>query len=184
LVHKDFACGYSPVLRAAFESDFAEGKTQTYIMKDVSEEVFALLSRWLYTQSLGDKGMTNNLEIAARSINQLMKLWVLADKLLLPRLQNEAIDLIEETRFKYHLDCTSLFNYIWENTAAHTPLRHLFVDYSVWNINKLSFRMHLDMFPKEMLGEICLLFADTTTSRGASFSRNMLEFHVKADEKA
>jgi hypothetical protein len=179
LVHKDFACGYSPVLKTAFNSEFVEGKTQTYTMEDVSEEVFAILTRWLYTQNLDVKGLGATSEIAsAVVVINLVKLWVLAERLMLPRLQNESIDLIEELRFKYNLDCSSMFKYVWESTTANTPLRRLFVDHCVWNINKLCFRNQLNMFPKEMLGKICLQFRDTSSSRGAIFSRRMASFHV------
>lgn len=42
-VHKDFVCHYSPVLKAAFESDFIEGQTQSYRLKDTSERTVKLL---------------------------------------------------------------------------------------------------------------------------------------------
>lgn len=57
LVHKDFACHYSPVLRAAFNSSFIEGETQTYDLDDVEEETVRLLVHWIYTQSIAlDEG--------------------------------------------------------------------------------------------------------------------------------
>jgi hypothetical protein len=39
-------------LKAAFNCNFIEGQTQTYTMEDTTEEVFALLSRYSYTQKL------------------------------------------------------------------------------------------------------------------------------------
>ena len=43
LVHSSFAVHYSPVLKAAFSSDFVEGKTQEYRLDEESEEVVQLL---------------------------------------------------------------------------------------------------------------------------------------------
>ncbi|TVY41599.1 hypothetical protein LOCC1_G007765 [Lachnellula occidentalis] len=55
VVHKEFACHYSPVLKAAFNSDFIEGQTQTYVLEDIGPygiETFTLFVKWLYTQKL------------------------------------------------------------------------------------------------------------------------------------
>lgn len=54
LVHKDFACHYSSVLKAALNSTFIEGETQAYNLDDVCQVAVRLLVHWLYTQSLAD----------------------------------------------------------------------------------------------------------------------------------
>jgi len=51
-VHKEFACYYSPVLRAAFNSSFLEGQTQTYRLEDIGVNAFRLLVQWLYSQNM------------------------------------------------------------------------------------------------------------------------------------
>ncbi|KAK0126627.1 hypothetical protein ONS95_008213 [Cadophora gregata] len=52
VVHKYFACHYSPVFDAAFNGNFLEGQTQEYKIQDVDEETVRLLVHWLYTQTL------------------------------------------------------------------------------------------------------------------------------------
>lgn len=52
LVHKEIACHHSSDLKAAFNSEFIEGSTQTYRLEDVSEASFNFLMQWLYSQSL------------------------------------------------------------------------------------------------------------------------------------
>lgn len=42
-IHKDVVCHYSPVLKAAFESQFHEGQTQSYTFQDVSQNLIKLL---------------------------------------------------------------------------------------------------------------------------------------------
>ncbi len=37
-VHRDVACHYSPIFKAAFNSNFVEGQTQTYRLEDVSQQ--------------------------------------------------------------------------------------------------------------------------------------------------
>jgi hypothetical protein len=43
LIHKDFACHYSPVLKAALNSSFIEGQTQSYRMEEDNHEAVHLL---------------------------------------------------------------------------------------------------------------------------------------------
>ncbi|CZR51122.1 uncharacterized protein PAC_00997 [Phialocephala subalpina] len=51
-VHKDFACHYSPVLEAAFNSDFTEGQTQSYNFPEYEADVIRALVEWIYTQKI------------------------------------------------------------------------------------------------------------------------------------
>jgi hypothetical protein len=43
LIHKDFAYHYSPVLKAALDSGFIEGQTQSYQMEEDNYEAVRLL---------------------------------------------------------------------------------------------------------------------------------------------
>jgi len=52
VVHKEFACYYSPLLKGAFNSNFIEGSTHTHTLDDVDEETFSLFFQWLYSQRL------------------------------------------------------------------------------------------------------------------------------------
>ncbi len=65
-------------------------------MEDTTEGVFTLLAQWFYTQKLD-----GDLVGASYSGNKLAGLWVLAERLLIPRLQNLAIDRLDEKRIIY-----------------------------------------------------------------------------------
>ncbi|TVY50181.1 hypothetical protein LCER1_G009005, partial [Lachnellula cervina] len=52
IVHKAFACHYSPVFKAAFDSGFIEGQTQTYKLDDIEPKVVQVLVQWVYTQKI------------------------------------------------------------------------------------------------------------------------------------
>ncbi|KAN0103413.1 hypothetical protein V8E51_011726 [Hyaloscypha variabilis] len=102
LVHKTLACNASPVLKAAFNSTFVEGQTQIYTMEDIGPDVFESLVRWLYTRNLIHEFYTiSNLyykpdkQELRRGLHEcaqrLAGLWVLADRLLIPRLQDRAL---------------------------------------------------------------------------------------------
>lgn len=96
IVHKDYACHYSPVFKAAFASQFLEGQTQEYRLEDTTEEVLRILVQWLYTQELDsppiwkeDKELSESEKADGKQYHvSLVRLWILADSLLMSRLQN------------------------------------------------------------------------------------------------
>lgn len=136
LVHKEFACRYSPVLRAAFDSNFIEGQMQAYTLEDTDEETFRLLVQWFYTQRLDSLPSDDQFDPKSAEFEdkvdaqqtRLTGLWVLADKLLLPKLQNLALYAIDRTRIKTARSPTHCFDRIWEGTATDSPLRRYMVD--------------------------------------------------------
>lgn len=146
-------------------------------MEDTTEEAFGLLSQWFYTQKL--EGEFGGRE---KAVPTLCRLWILAEKLLIPRLQNLVIDLIETERVKYNVVWTLVFHHVWDNTAANSPLRRLFISQAAWYMNEIGFRTHVPDFPKEMLAEICFLLSQDLRTK-ANTPRDMAEFHVKEDEQ-
>lgn len=60
VVHNELACHYTPVLKAAFESNFIEGQTQTYKLQDTTKGAVRLLVQWLYPQKLDTIELTES----------------------------------------------------------------------------------------------------------------------------
>jgi hypothetical protein len=103
IVHKEFACHYSPVLNAAFNSQFIEGQTQTYRLEDTMEGTFRLFVQWLYYQQLELLQLQDgefDHDLASDEDKRLFGLWILTDKLGAPHLQNLAIESIEKIHYK------------------------------------------------------------------------------------
>jgi len=46
----EFACHHSPVLKAAFNSNFIEEESQTYRLEEISASAFRLLVQWFYNE--------------------------------------------------------------------------------------------------------------------------------------
>ncbi|PVH71450.1 hypothetical protein DL98DRAFT_596956 [Cadophora sp. DSE1049] len=103
----EFACAYSPVLKTAFNSNFIEGQTQTYL-EDIPIEAFRMLIKWFHTQKIerfdfadidtdSADWETRGALAEEHSVN-LVHLWIVADKLLIARLQNIAIMEIQACR--------------------------------------------------------------------------------------
>jgi hypothetical protein len=107
-VHKEFACHASPIFEAAFNSNFIEGQTQIYKLGDTTPRAFQLLTQWMYFQTCNISQLGNgtgrqgpDLSYPKQKTSEdleedkaLFELWVLADKLRMPRLQNLALDMI------------------------------------------------------------------------------------------
>jgi hypothetical protein len=138
IVHREYICHYSVVLRAAFNNErFIEGKTQTYIIDDTTAKAFRLLVQWVYSQSIitdADKDDETRTileketpEWRQKEWRSLLELWMLADKFNLPRLQNLAMDkLILHQDMSEDVGCLARhFTFVWYNTVWDTPLQWL-----------------------------------------------------------
>lgn len=88
-LHKNFIEHHSPFFKGAFKNDnFIEGQTQSMTITDVEQEEFGIFANWLYTQKLqNEDGQTPNLIMLAQS-------WILAERFLIPALQNQVMDEI------------------------------------------------------------------------------------------
>jgi hypothetical protein len=119
-------------LRAAFNSNFVEGKTQTYRIEDTTEEAFRLVVQWLYSQKLVLLQHTPNYPLLEDVMHlsgmaedeSLVELWVLAAKLKIPKLQNAAIDSMEWIRIRTgKIPSSYIINYAYQCTMVNSPLR-------------------------------------------------------------
>lgn len=84
-IHKNFITHYSPYFNAAFNGSFAEGQSQQLDLEDTEPHVFGTFVNWLYSQDI------ENAEGEVPDDSTLVNLWLLADRLLVPKLQNHVI---------------------------------------------------------------------------------------------
>ncbi|TAQ88742.1 hypothetical protein B7494_g2906 [Chlorociboria aeruginascens] len=147
-VHKEFACFYSPVFDAAFSSASIEGQTQTYRLEDTSVGAICLLIEWLYSREIATPNDGDVSDI------DLVYLWVLADKLFLPGLQNLAIDAIRQRLDETKSIPSSTFEKLYELTSTESPLRRLAVDQCVCYSVDTTFKRVPSDYPHEMLIDI------------------------------
>jgi hypothetical protein len=157
IVHKEIACRHSGVFDAAFNSEFIEGQTQTYRLEDTSEEVFRMLVQWMYGKQLDLISLEGKVVIVKEDLTQdmhLAELWVLADRLGMPWLQNRILDHIDHIRRQTNSMPTATFHYVYDNTASGSPLRKYFVWICAMDLNPAVFTEVMDQFPKSMLASI------------------------------
>jgi len=164
------ACSHSPVLNAAFNSDFLEGQTQIYRLEDTTPRAVRLLVQWLYCEKLRllqleddwkyQAGDDDNCESSKSEDKSLVELWVLADRLIMPCLQNEVLRRINQIREKNRLSPTSCFVYVYNNTASNSPLRRYFVRDVYHRLSAEGVGSEPERFPHQMLLEVLILHAE------------------------
>lgn len=85
-VHKSVVCYHSRMLEAAFSGSFIEGQSQSITLKEVHYPyLYGYIQAWMYTGSLDS--MKKQGKFDDRS-TRLFLTWVLADRLIMPELQN------------------------------------------------------------------------------------------------
>lgn len=173
IVHREFASYHSPVFKAAFESKLMEGRTQTYrIDGPFDDNVIRVLAHWLCTSEI-DLNYIKNLETGnliqlpqARTgdrvvrnidpfVELLICLWVLANRLLVPKLQNAALEKLSELVMAQRLlPSQKSCEFAYEHTAEGSSLRAWIV--ICWAMETLAsrFREVSRNLPQEMLHEV------------------------------
>jgi hypothetical protein len=181
LIHKKFARHYSPIFATAFESKFIEGQTQTYKLDDVAGTVVQLLIQWLYTKrfdpDFDPHANPEDLNTAYESVIHLaVQTWALADRLILPALQNQVVNWIYWCRQEVDIVPIFAFNEVYELTGPGSALRSLFVSFCARFMPCGRYLEEPDRFPPEMMLELASYFA------GNCFLKEELEeaenFHV------
>ncbi|CZT09925.1 uncharacterized protein RCO7_02246 [Rhynchosporium graminicola] len=138
LIHKEIVCHNSGVLAVAFNGNFIEGRTQTYRIDDTTERAFKLFMQWLYSKSF-----------------TLVELWVLADMLLMPSLQNAIIDVMMKIYYQDADFPAYICEYVYQHTEKDSALRRLLVKQCTLfgedaeTLEKLAIQL-----PKEMLVDV------------------------------
>ena len=160
-MHKEFACHHSPVLKAAFNSNFLEGQTQLYTLQDPGETTGRLFVHWLYFQQLDildhDDWESKDKEDVGLS---LVELWTLADKLLAPRLQNQIIQKMYRI-MQQDEGCLPIpvLEYVYEHTPSDCALRRFILHHCACYMKPEAYIEAPEKFPKEMLLELAVVYA-------------------------
>lgn len=105
VVHKNFICFHSPYFNAAFNG---ESQTLDLEVDDASPDAFAIFVNWLYTQRIEDTSKDSV------RVSTLLELWILAGRLLIPKLQNATLRMLDEARWNSF--SSSRFVMVYENT--------------------------------------------------------------------
>ncbi|KAG4443030.1 hypothetical protein IFR05_001484 [Cadophora sp. M221] len=187
LVHKEVACHHSrvwldnphpfnlklhphspaiDVLKAAFESDFIEGQTQTYRLEESTKGAVTFLMQFLYSQKLhtiqlNDDCSIEDFQSKVPGMNNedhvLVELWTLGDLLHIPKLQNVALKAIHAIQEKANRVRIHSLKDVYSLTSSGSLLRKYFVEVAVFNMTHDGFDYCPDHYPHEMLLDVIRL---------------------------
>lgn len=152
-VHEDLLCHHSAYFRGVFQGRFEEGRTKTLELEDEKSAIVELLIEWLYYSRIDfEPGKTTTINF--------VKLWIFADKCLMPDLKNYAIDLLHTHSFREDvIVLRPSFPWIWEHTGDDSKLRDFLVDRIIYrnrSFKQYFANIHDDTFPHSMLMQILL----------------------------
>ena len=120
-------------------------------LTDVEIQPFGLLIHWMYQQEIegGKDG----------DIVQLAKLWLLGERFLIPKLQNEAMDLLYElTEPISPVQMMQLIALVYE-TKVDFPLRRLVLQ-RFTRLPPNNLQQWFEFFPEGMLADVAMAFAN------------------------
>jgi len=114
-------------------------------LDNTPHEVFGIFVNWLYMQKIKIK---SDCEWPIRCI-LLMNVWLLADRVMVPRLQNEALILLECAPRRGREFPPSQYHRIYQNTTKDSPLRACIV--TMWPDVAIS---NSELYPRELLVDL------------------------------
>lgn len=175
LVHKEVACYHSIVFDGAFNGGFRETETLEYELDDTTPRAFQLLVQWLYSQRLELQQLRPNhkalkLSTEDRSENMaLVELWVLADRLLVPRLQNHVIEYMYKVFVRTQFIPAQTWKFIFgTDVSVHSPLRQYAIDLAACFVDEETYDEleESDLLPTGLLVGVAKIWAKQRFSKG------------------
>lgn len=184
LIHKEVACYAPPVFDTAFSSQFVEGQTHIYKLEDTTPRAFRFFVQWAYSREIKVliEQEDEDLKAAMQAMTPpyyerdvvlgedpfklegmaLLEAWVLADKLVMPELQNVLIAQVDSLMLDYSRFHGVAFclHYLYDNTTAGSPLRKIFVHRIVHHLRRkfdlASLIKDAEALPCQMLVDMLL----------------------------
>jgi hypothetical protein len=155
-------CFHSPYFRAAFDGNFDEATTGEVILDTTDPAVFGLFVEWLYTKDIAlieceDKALSEKERYNKDKPTavQLVRLWLLAEYLQVPQLQNLAIDVMQQKWERSHLINSDAVEVAYKETTAGSRLRIYFTGVISWHtMSPESLKIHMKSFPRELISDL------------------------------
>jgi hypothetical protein len=138
-------CYYSPFFDAAFNGKSIEGECQGPELDDTPHVVFGIFVNWLYMQKIK---IDPDCEWSIRCV-LLTNVWLLAGRVMVPSLQNEALVLLENARRRDLEFPPSQYQHVYRNTTQDRPLRTCIV--KMWSDRTIS---NSELYPRELLVDL------------------------------
>ena len=161
-VYKDFLVYSSQFFNAAFNGNFAEANTQTMKLHDTNAKAFGLLVSYIYIGELENGGVI--------TADDLLHLWILADRVLMPKLQNHVLKIVE-TIGEFE-PSKGVLKMIYHPDRQYSVLRDFLSEF--FALNQCAALANPEDLPKEMLAEIFVIARDMLVKKGGKFTHQRL----------
>lgn len=139
-IHKE-AASSSPVLRAAFNSVFTEGRTQTYTLEDADVNAFQIVVQFMYSNAIRPLITPHEMNtiqgpveddviedvsytVSDRTIHYL-EAWNIADYLQLPNCQNRVVDQIANLAMDHDIIPACCLSLVYTDKFVETPIKDM-----------------------------------------------------------
>ncbi|KAH8590815.1 hypothetical protein B0O99DRAFT_744892 [Bisporella sp. PMI_857] len=176
VLHKSFVTHYSPMLNASFNGPFSEGLTQLIEYSTMSINAFGIFTDWLYSQKIA------SVDGSLPSVTDLIHLWILADNLIIPTLQNQTIQAISEVMTPTDKPESFILHTLYNNTMANSPLRQILADMFVSHAFVIDEEIE-HHFPREILLDMINSAARSTPKKTAKLSKSkMAKYLISVDD--
>ncbi len=178
IIHTALITHHSSYFKSAFGSSLAEGATQTMKLEDITSEAFGLVNQWLYFLEFPSSPSK------ASSLENLVKVWMAAERFRMPALQNYASGVLCERlvepevlletvtaehrrladdRFDDYLAC---IKHIYFSTpAGEHKLKLLVLD--IFPYHQLSYADRIEEFPIAFCQDVVRRLAEKTRGSGS-----------------
>jgi hypothetical protein len=188
-LHKDYLCFHSPYFRAAFDGNFDEATTGEVILDTTDPAVCGLFVEWLYTKDITlviseDEALSRRESHRKEKpeTTQLVRLWLLAEYLQVPQLQNKAIDIIQQKWKRSRVLNSDAVEVAYKETTAGSRLRKYFTDVICWHATSPeSLSIHMKFAPREFISDLFFAERLRRLDGGLSTAPRMENYHVCED---
>jgi hypothetical protein len=181
---------HSEYFATALRTNFAEGQAKVFTLPDEDAAVFGYVIEWVLTGKIVENIRDPKMEGWSSDVgnepalDHFHALWILADYLLMPALQNYVIERISKWEKVYRTLNVPEFPKIFEKCPLGSPLRRYIVDRCVWN------RLEDDVFGPsnskyytvEILSEIIRRYQYKTFVDSASPLKDISNYYVTVSD--
>jgi hypothetical protein len=107
---------------------------------------------------------SNHVSACTKETYSLLQLWVLAETLMVPQLQDAVMNEFNIIRRTCDGAFASRLNYIYENTSEESLLRSFVVQVVAWS-SEMDCQRFPDLYPKEFLLDLVTVYHTAVPAR-------------------
>lgn len=126
IVYEGLLCHYSEYFRKGLRGGFQEASTKILYLSDVTPRIFRMFLGWIHFGELTSP--TGNVENDPIWL-YLPDLWIYGDKLIVPLLQNEVMDIMFDRAVTRKGTTVWDMHTAYEDTVPSSPLHRFYIDF-------------------------------------------------------